>query len=259
MTARDLALIPWQVRYTQRSHWRNRRTATMSLVFPLMFLAIFGSLNSGATIDTRAGLSYIDFYVPGIIAYAITLVCFNSTALGFAALRERGILKRVRTTPLPWGVYVAGAVGSTLLVMATSTLLLLAAGILLFGAHVQVHTLPGLVATIALGSTCLTLLGIGAAKLVPNPEGGMGVLMVITLPVMFISNVFYPLDGAPSWLQDVARAFPLRPLADGLQACFDPRTTGAGFVGHDLLTLALWTVAGAAIMLRYMRSLNRRT
>ncbi len=252
------ALIGWQVRYTQRSHWRNRRNAMMSLVFPLMFLVIFGSLNHGATIGTRANLSYIDFYVPGIIAYAITLVCFNATALGFAGLRERGILKRVRTTPLPWGVYVAGAVGSTLCTMVTGTILLLLVGTVLFGAHVQSGTLPGLVATIALGSTCLTMLGIAGAKLVPNPEGGMGILMVITLPVMFISNIFYPIDGAPGWLESLSKAFPLRPLADGLQACFDPRTTGAGFVGHDLLTLALWTVAGAMLMLRYMRSLNRR-
>ena len=258
MSTSTASAIAWQVRYTQRSHWRNRRSAVMSLIFPLMFLLIFGSLNQGATIDTRAGLSYIDFYVPGIIAYAITLVCFNSMALQFAGLRERGILKRVRATPLPWGVYVAGVVGSSLLVMASSTLLLLLVGVVLLGAHVQTATLPGLVVTIALGSACLTMLGIAAAKLVPNPEGGMGILMVITLPVMFISNIFYPLDGAPSWLEDVAKAFPLRPLADALQACFDPRTTGAGFVGHDLLTLALWTVAGAAIMVRYLRSLNRR-
>lgn len=252
-----VALVAHQIRYTQISVWRNRRGAVMSLAFPLMFLVIFGGLNHGATIDSRAGLSYIDFYVPGIIGYGITLTCFTSTALAFAGLRERGILKRVRTTPLPWGVYVAGVIGSTELMMAASTLLLLAVGTLAFGAHVQTATLPGLVVTIALGSACLTTLGIAAAKLVPSPENGMGVLMVITLPLMFVSNFFFPLDGAPAWLNDVAKAFPLRSLADALQACFDPRTSGAGFVGHDLLTLALWTVAGCAMMLRYLRALNR--
>jgi ABC-2 type transport system permease protein len=253
-----IALVASQVRYTQLSFWRNRRAATMSLVFPLMFLAIFGSLNHGAKLSSRGDISYIDFYVPGIIAYAIMLICFNATALSFAGLRERGILKRIRTTPLPWGVYVAGVVGSTILVMALATIVLLAFGAIAFDAHVRAGTLPALVVTIALGSACLTMLGIGAAKLVPSPESGMGIITLITLPVIFVSNVFFPLDGAPRWLNDVAKAFPLRPLADGLQHCFDPRTTGAGFVGHDLRTLALWTVAGAVIMLRYMRSLNRR-
>jgi ABC-2 type transport system permease protein len=253
-----IALVAWQVRYAQRSFWRNRRNATMSLAFPLMFLAIFGGLEHGSKLDTRHNLPFIDFYVPGIITYAIVLITFNSTALGFAGLRERGVLKRIRTTPLPWGVYVAGVVGSALLVMLAAVVLLLAVGVVLFGARVPGRTLPGLVVTIALGSACLTMLGIGAAKLVPNPESGMGVLMVVTLPLMFISNIFFPFDKGPAWLTGIAKAFPLRPLADSLEAAFDPRTPGAGFVGHDLLTLALWSLAGCAIMVRYLRALNRR-
>lgn len=253
-----IALVASQVRYTQLSFWRNRRASLMTLIFPLMFLVIFGSLNHGATIKTRGDISYIDFYVPGIVAYAIMLTCFNSTALSFAGLRERGILKRVRTTPLPWGVYVAGFVGSTLLVMTLATVLLLGVGAVAFGAHVRGATLPGLVVAIGLGSACLTMLGIAAAKLVPSPESGMGIITLITFPIIFVSNVFFPLDGAPGWLGDIANAFPLRPLADSLAHCFDPRTTGAGFVGHDLRTLTLWTIAGAVIMVRYMRSLNRR-
>ena len=46
------------------------------------------------------------------------------------------------------------------------------------------------------------------------------------------------MDGAPGWVQDVSKALPLRPLADGLQAAFDPRYGGTGIVGDDLLTLA---------------------
>ena len=255
---RDLRLVAWQVRYTQRSFWRNRRGAIMSVVFPLMFLAIFGSLNQGQTIDTRGHLKFIDFFVPGIIAYAVTLATFNTTAMTFTALREKGILKRLRTTPLPNWVYVGGVVGSTLLVMVVSTAILLLVGTIVFGAHIPTRTMPAVLVTLALGSTAMTMLGIGASRLVPNMESGMGILTLITLPITFISNVFYPLDGAPSWLNDIAKAFPLRPLADGMQHAFDPRTTGLGFVGHDLLTLGLWTVAGAAIMRGTLRRLQAR-
>ena len=76
-----------------------------------MFLVIFGGLQHGQTLDVRNHLSFIDFYTPGIMAYAVLLICFNSTALIFATLRTDGTLKRVRTTPLPWLAYVAGAVG----------------------------------------------------------------------------------------------------------------------------------------------------
>ena len=80
-------------------------------------------------------MSFIDFYVPGIVAYAIILTCFNTTALGFAALRANGVLKRLRVTPLPWWVFVAGTVGSTLLVVTLSIAIMLAVGIMAFGAH----------------------------------------------------------------------------------------------------------------------------
>ena len=130
---RDLALTAWQVRYAQRAFWRNRRGAVLSIAFPLMFLIVFGSLNHGH-LDTRGNLSFIDFYVPGIIAYAIILTCFNTTALGFAGLRANGVLKRLRVTPLPWWVFVAGTVGSTLLVATLSIVVMLAVGIVAFGA-----------------------------------------------------------------------------------------------------------------------------
>lgn len=256
---RDLALAAWQVRYAQRAFWRNRRGAAVALALPLMFLVVFGGLNDGARLDSRSGLPFIDFYVPGIVAYAIMLIGFNMTAMAFAGMREFGVLERIRTTPLPWPVFVAGTIGSTVVVMLASTALLLLVGIAGFGADLRTGALPGLAATIALGCACLTTLGIAAAKLVPNPEGGMGILMFVTLPITFISNVFFPLDGAPQWIQDVAGLFPLRPLADGMQACFDPSATGTGLVGRDLLTLALWTLAGCAMMVRYMRSLDRRT
>lgn len=255
---RDLQLAAWQVRYTQRSFWRNRRGALMSVLFPLMFLAIFGSLNTGDTIDTRHGLAFIDFFVPGIIAYGVTLTTFNTTAMQITALRERGVLKRLRTTPLPGWVFVAGVVGSTLLVMLTSSALLLLVGTIVFGAHIPTHTMPAVLLTLALGSISMTMLGIAASRLVPNTESGMGILTIITLPITFISNVFYPLDGAPKWLDDISKAFPLRPLADGMQHAFDPRTDGVGFVGHDLLTLAIWTAVGAVLMLKTLRVLSAR-
>jgi ABC-2 type transport system permease protein len=254
---RDLALTAWQVRYSQRAFWRNRRPAILSIVFPLMFLIVFGSLNNGH-IDTRGNLSFIDFYVPGIVAYAIILTCFNTTALGFAALRANGVLKRLRVTPLPWWVFVAGTVGSTLLVVTLSVAIMLTVGILVFGAHLHTGTLPGFLLTLVLGCACFTTLGVGAARLIAKPENGMGILVIITLPLMFISNIFFPLDGAPGWLNDVARVFPFRALADGLQVAFDPRTKGDGIVSHDLLVLAIWTAVGARIMLRFLQQLVSR-
>jgi len=256
--AHDLRLTGWQVRYQQRGFWRNRRAAFFALIFPLMFLVIFGGLQSGTQLDVREHLSFIDFYTPGIMAYAVLLICFNSTAMLFASLRTNGILKRVRTTPLPWAAYVGGAIGSTLIVLVLSIALLFAAGVPLFGAHVPGEKMIGLAVTLALGAVAFTTLGIAAARLVSRPEHGAGLINVVTLPMVFISNIWYPMDGSPAWIQDISKALPLRPLADGLQAAFDPRFGGTGILWRDLLPLAIWTVLGCALMSRYLRSLARR-
>ncbi len=172
MTARDLALTGWQVRYEQRSFWRNRRAAFFSLLFPLMYLVVFGTLTHGQTLDTRDGLAMIDFYVPGIVTYAIVLIGFNATALAFAYRRTSGMFKRIRATPLPWSAYVAGTLGSTFLVIALSVAVMLIVGVALFGAHVQLDTLPALLVTLALGSACCTALGVAASRIVSKPESG---------------------------------------------------------------------------------------
>jgi ABC-2 type transport system permease protein len=254
---RDLRLTAWQVRYQQLSFWRNRRAAFFSLVFPAMFLAIFGGLNNGATLDVRNHLSFIDFYTPGIMAYAVLLICFNSTALIFATLRTDGTLKRVRTTPLPWIAYVAGAIASTTIVLLLSIVLLFVLGVPVFGAHVPGEKMIGLLATLALGTVAFTTLGIAASRLIKTPSSGGGLISVVTLPMVFISNIWFPLDGAPQAVQDIAKALPLRPLADGLQAAFDPRFHGTGIVANDLLTLGVWCVIGLVLMRTYLSSLAK--
>ena len=82
-------------------------------MFPLIYLLVFGTLTHDAHLDIRGGLSMIDFYVPGIVAYAIVLIGFNTTALNFASRRTNGVFKRVRTTPLPWARTSAATLGST--------------------------------------------------------------------------------------------------------------------------------------------------
>ena len=254
---RDLRLVGWQVRYQQLSFWRNRRAAFFSIVFPAMFLVIFGGLQHGQTLDVRNHLSFIDFYTPGIMAYAVLLICFNSTALIFATLRTDGTLKRVRTTPLPWLAYVAGAVASTTIVLLLSIVVLFALGVPLFGAHVPGEKMIGLLATLALGTVAFTTLGIAAARLIKSPSNGGAFISVITLPMVFISNIWFPMDGSPAWIQDVSKVMPLRPLADGLQAAFDPRFTGTGIVANDLLTLGVWCVIGIVLMRTYLGSLSK--
>jgi ABC-2 type transport system permease protein len=253
---RNLALLGWQVRYEQRAFWRNRRRALASFAFPLMFLIIFGGLLASKKYG-NGHTSFIDFYVPGMITYAVLVIGFTSTAMSIALLRSEGVLKRMRMTPMPWGLYLAGIVLSTVLTIVVAVALLLIIGVGFYKAEVRLEALPGLIVSIALGTICFTSFGIAVSRFIPKPDSGTPILMIIILPLSFISNIFFKLEGK-SFLVQVGEFFPLRRLAEGLAPAFSPGGHGAGFVGKDLTTLAIWAAVGCWLMVRTMRMLSAK-
>jgi ABC-2 type transport system permease protein len=250
---RDLGLVGWQVRYEQRAFWRNRVRGFFTFVFPLMFLVIFASLNKGQRISSRGGIPYNDFFVPGILAYGVIATTFVNMAINTAILRDEGVLKRMQGTPLPRWAYVAGRIGSTILIVGAMTVLTLVLGAILWGVHVRASTLPGVIVALLLGTAAFTTLGIGITRFIPNAEAAPAIVNISVLPLTFISGVWFVTDNMPSWLRDIATVFPIRALADSLQYAFDPRTSGVGLKGADVRTLVIWTIVGVGMMIRFLR------
>jgi ABC-type multidrug transport system permease subunit len=129
----------------------------------------------------------------------------------------------------------------------------LALGAIAYGVHIRASTLPGLVLTLVLGTAVFTTLGIGITRFIPNAEAAPVVVNLTILPLTFISSIWFPTAGMPRALIDIAKIFPIRALADGLEYAFNPFTRGAGFNGQDLRTLAIWAVVGVFLMLRFLR------
>jgi ABC-2 type transport system permease protein len=218
-----------------------------------MFLVIFGSLYSGQHLHSRGGIPYDDFFVPGILAYGIIATTYVNMAISTAILRDEGVLKRMQGTPLPRWAYVAARIGSTVVIVGMMTVLTLALGAVAYGVHVRASTLLGLIVMLVLGTVAFTALGIGVTRFIPTAESAPVFVNLSILPLTFISSIWFPTDGMPSWLQTIAKVFPIRPLADGLQYAFDPRTTGAGLKGEDIRTLLIWSVVGIVLMIRFLR------
>jgi ABC-2 type transport system permease protein len=251
---RDFGLVGWQIRYEQRAYWRNRGRGIFTFVFPLMFLVIFASLNKTGHLSTRGNIPYDDFFVPGILAYAVIATTFVNMAISTAILRDEGVLKRMQGTPLPRWAYVAARIGSTVLIVIGMTALMLGLGALLYGVHIRAAAVPGLLVILILGTAAFTTLGIGVTRFIPSAESAPVFVNLAILPLTFISNIWFPTDNMPSWLQQIAKLFPIRALADGLQYVFDPRTGGAALKSQDIRTLLIWTVVGVLLMLRFLRT-----
>src|SRR5690348_17095576 len=228
---RDLGLVRWQIRYEQRSYWRNRGRGIFTFVFPLMFLVIFGALDKGQTLSSRGDIPYDDFFVPGILAYGVIATTFVNMAISTAILRDEGILKRMQGTPLPRWAYVTARIGSTVLITAAMTVIILVLGAAIWGLDFRAASVPGLIVTLLLGTAAFTTLGIGVTRFVPNSEAAPVVVNLLVLPLTFISSIWFPSDSLPKWLREVAGIFPIRSLAEGLQYVFDPRHGGVGVDG----------------------------
>jgi ABC-2 type transport system permease protein len=249
--AGDLTLAARQVAYEQRAFWRNRTRAFFSFGMPIMLLLIFGSLNSGGRIQELGNIPYVVFFLPGILAYGIIITQFLNMAGGLSIQRDNGLLKRMRGTPLPGWAYVAGRVGSTAVISVIMAAVMLVLGRVFYGVHLRAEAVPAVVVAVLLGAATFAALGIAAVAIIPNAEAAPVVANVLILPLTFISGIWYPLTGAPTWVLDVAKVFPVERLANILHTAFDPLNHGSAFAGNDLLVLGIWLVVGVRLAMRF--------
>jgi ABC-2 type transport system permease protein len=251
--SRDLGLVGWQIRYEQRSYWRNRGRGVFTFVFPVMLLVIFASLDKGATLSSRGGIPYDDFFIPGILAYGVIATTFMNLSIGTAILRDEGVLKRMQGTPLPTWAYIAARIGSTCIVTLAMTAVVLGLGFGVYGLDFHASQLPALIVTMLLGTAAFTALGIGITRFIPSAESGPVLVNLVIWPLSFISNIWFPTDSLPQVLRTIAELFPIRALASSLQFVFDPRHHGSLFDVSSLRTLAIWTLVGVWLMIRFLR------
>src|SRR3954447_6435659 len=97
----DQSVLAWrQYRLERRMFWRNPSAAFFNFFLPLLFLALFGAIFGGDQAN-------LDVIVPGIAGMSIMSTTFSALAMNITFLREQGVLKRMRGTPLPAGSYLA--------------------------------------------------------------------------------------------------------------------------------------------------------
>src|SRR5687767_2010294 len=123
----ESAVLAWhQYRLERRMFWRNPTAAFFNFFLPLLFLALFGAIFGG----DQENLAVI---VPGIAGMSITSTTFSALALNVTFLREQGVLKRMRGTPLPSGAYLAGIAANAVTNAAIQIALVVLSGRLFFG------------------------------------------------------------------------------------------------------------------------------
>jgi ABC-2 type transport system permease protein len=206
---------------------------------------------------TSDEVSFIDFFVPGIIAMSL----MNSGVIGlstaFTTYRERGILRRIRMTPFPLANFILARIISQVVVAFSQAVILIVLAKLLYGLEVK-----GNIAVIGLGILLgsLTFLAIGFAisSVARTTESAAGISNLITFPMLFLSGVFFDIDSAPGWLQPITKVLPLHYLVEALR---EPMTLGKGLsaIWIDLLVLIGIFIVAVAFAVRFFRWDSRAT
>jgi ABC-2 type transport system permease protein len=239
-----VTLFAHELRYQQIAFWRSRESAVFVFVFPLMLYALLGSVYD----DTIDGYPSADVLLAGLLGYGCANTAFAGLAITLVIRRESGLLKRIRSTPLPAPVYGAATLGSTLVVFVLQTIALIALGKVLFGAQLPDRPLS-LGLAVLLGAAAFAGLGLGAAGLIRSDEGASAVVNVILLPMAFLSGSFGPTNDIPGWLQAIADVLPLKHYLEIVNGIV---LEDLGF-WHDpgaIAVVALWGLGGLAVAWR---------
>jgi ABC-2 type transport system permease protein len=239
--ATSAALLWRQFRLERRLFWRNPSAAFFNFLLPLLLLAIFGAAFSNNQHD-------LDVIVPGIAGMSVMSATFVALAYNVTFLRESGVLKRMRGTPLPGGVYLGGLAGNAIANTVTQVTIIVVAGKLFF--HVPWPRDWGeLVLFVAAGVVCFATLGVALAHAIPNFDSAPAYVNATFLPVILISGVFYDVKHVPQFLRSIADGLPLKHLIDGLSGAM---VSGRG-LSHNLSALAVigvWALIGVALAVR---------
>ena len=213
-----------------------------TLAAPLLLAVTFGA-GMERIVDPGqiGGASYLSYITPGILAFTALSGAVNS---GMTALEEkiRGYLKEYLVAPIPRLSVLLAATGSGLVKTLVQSLLILVVA-LLFGARLQTDALGvlGALAVMVLYMVAFVGFANGMALRSKSIGGYHTLLFLLNLPLLFLSNAFYPLDTMPHWMRVVAFLNPTTYVVDGLRTTLF--ANGSLPLALCLAVLAVWAVS----------------
>lgn len=218
-------------------------------VQPALWLLIFGQVMSRARVIDTAGLPYLDFLTPGILAQSVLFIAiFNGISIIWE--RDLGIVHKFLASPTPRASLVLGkALGGGVRALIQAVVVMGLGAALGVRLRVDPAALAGVVLVVVLGAAVFSSFSLIIACLVKTRERFMGVGQLLTMPLFFASNAIYPTAMMPRALQIVSHLNPLTYQVDALRLLLLPgfyATPHLG-LGIDLLVLTAVLVTFVAV------------
>lgn len=251
----NLRLVAGQIRYQLLMFWRTPVALFFTILLPLIMLLLFNSLFGDQTVTVEGGeWPARQFYTGGLAVFTAVSATYTNLANMVPIRREEGVMKRWRGTPLPTGTYIAGFVGSALVLALLGTSLMLTIGVVFYDLEVDPAKMPAAALTFVVGVSSFAALGMMVAALVPSAASAGAVANATILPLAFVSNVFIVTgDDAPAWMTTIGDFFPLRPFVESFQDAFNPFVDAPAMSWGRMAWVAVWGVVGLVVAVKFFK------
>ena len=234
--------------------WHDKMRMISSIVFPLLFLIVFGSGLSSRMGLLGPGIDFAQFIFPGIIGMTVLMSSFMA-GISLVWDREFGFLKEVLVAPISRAsVAVGKALGAATVAMLQGIIILLFAP--LIGVSLSVWTVLALLPLMFLLAVSMGSLGILLATRIRSMEAFQAVMQMLMFPMIFLSGVFFPMDGLPVWMSVLVKINPatygIAPIRQVVLGTSPGSSFDINVLGH---TMSLWdniavlTIFGAVMIL----------
>lgn len=190
-------------------------------------------------------LRYIDFLVPGIVAMMIMSNNLNGVAGQIASWRERGILRRMQSTPLHASSFIAAQITARLLLNGLQAVIVLLIAQFVFGTMVSGSWLL-LLFLIVLGTLAFMSIGFIIAGVAKTPESAGPIAGFVSFPLLFLGGVFFPISNMPDFLQPIVKLLPISHLATAMRQVMNVGA-GIGDIALDVILLGGWLIAAFVV------------
>jgi ABC-2 type transport system permease protein len=253
------ARLAWhEFRYERLSSIRDPQALFFAIGLPLLYVVIFVSLFGNERIpfaydDQPGPLKAHTTMLAGFVAIAVVSATFFNLAVTLVQERESGILKRFRGTPLPTAGFIAGHVGTSIVVGIAAAAALLALGRAAYGIPVPLAGLPALLLVLLVSSAAFCCLAFAFTLVVRKAGAAMPLGTGVTLALYFLSGNFFLIEHKPPLLRVIGAAFPVKHLNDAILTPLNPNAIGARVEWLDLLVIGAWGLAGLFVALRCFR------
>lgn len=229
--------------------FREPAAVFFTLAFPPVLLVILGSIPAmRAPDESLGGLRVIDLYAPIIVTMAIAMFSLSSLPQLFATNREKGVLRRMRTTPVKPSMMLGAQLLMCTVMSVGVMVVVLAIGRLAFGVSLPNRPLAYVVGYL-LCALAMFSIGLLVASLAPSGRGAGAIGTLLFFPVLFFGGLWVPRAS----MNDVLRRISdFTPLGAGVQSLQDATA------GHwpQLLHIGVmlgWTIVAGGLAARYFR------